>query len=279
MSEPARIWRCGTYRLDLARPLIMGIINVTPDSFSDGGEREDPFEAVVWGEELVAQGADIIDIGGESTRPGAEAVTEMAERTRVRPVVTRLAGEGVPLSIDSRHAHVAASCVEAGASIINDISGFSDAAMVDLAAATDAGVVIMHMQGEPRTMQREPHYDDVVAEVSGYLLGQATALEAAGVARERIAVDPGIGFGKSTEHNLALLRAIPELVEMGYPVLVGASRKRFIGDLTGEAKPRERLGGSVGVAVEAVRLGAHIVRVHDVKATRQALTMAAAVRG
>jgi dihydropteroate synthase len=180
----------------------------------------------------------------------------------------------VPVSIDTRHAEVARACVEAGASIINDVSGFRDRAMVEVAAGCDAGVVVMHMLGEPGTMQANPRYDDVVREVGGYLLAQATVLEAAGVARDRIAIDPGFGFGKTLVHNLELLRRLPELVELGFPVLVGLSRKRFLGEITGVAEPSERLGGSIAAALWAVSHGAAVVRAHDVGATVQALAVA-----
>jgi dihydropteroate synthase len=274
-----RVWRCSGYELGLDTPLVMGVVNATPDSFSDGGLHDDPARAVSWGEQLVAQGAGIIDVGGESTRPGSVTVSEAEELSRVRPVVGRLAAEGVPVSVDTRHASVAAACVEAGAAIINDVSGFRDPQMVEVARGCDAGVVVMHMQGEPGSMQKAPRYDDVVREVGGYLLAQAAVLEAAGVARERIALDPGIGFGKTLQHNLELLRGIPALAAYGYPVLIGVSRKRFIGEITGEAEPRERLGGSVTAAVWAVSAGAAIVRVHDVAATVQALAVAAAIEG
>ncbi len=277
MSGRATIWRCGRFELDLTEPLVMGIVNVTPDSFSDGGEHDDPLSAVAWSEQLVADGAAVLDVGGESTRPGSEAVAPAAELARVRPVVRRLAVEPLPVSIDTRHPEVAAGCLEVGASIINDVSGFRDPLMVQVAAASDAGVVIMHMLGEPKTMQSEPHYDDVVREVGGYLLAQAAVLEAAGVQRERIAIDPGIGFGKTLEHNLALLRAVPELAEFGYPVLIGASRKRFIGDITGVAEARDRVGGSIAAALAAAARGAAVLRVHDVAATVQALAVARAL--
>jgi dihydropteroate synthase len=271
------VWSCGGFELSLERPLVMGILNVTPDAFSDGGQHDDPASAVIWGERLIAEGASILDVGGESTRPGAEPVGFSAQLTRVRPVVGRFAGDPVPVSIDTRHAEVAKACVEAGASIINDISGFRDRAMVDVAVGCDAGVVVMHMLGEPGTMQKNPRYDDVVREVGGYLLAQAAVLEAAGVARERIAIDPGFGFGKTLAHNLELLRRLPELAELGYPLLVGLSRKRFLGEITGVEEPAERLGGSVAAALWAVAHGASIVRAHDVAATVQALAVATTI--
>ena len=200
-----------------------------------------------------------------------------AQLTRVRPVVGRFAGDPVPVSIDTRHAEVARACVDAGASIINDISGFRDRAMVEVAAGCDAGVVVMHMLGEPGSMQDHPRYDDVVVEVGGYLLAQATVLEAAGVARERIAIDPGFGFGKTLSHNLELLERLPEIAELGYPVVVGLSRKRFLGEITGVDEPAERLGGSIAAALWAAAHGASIVRVHDVAPTVQALAVAGAI--
>ena len=272
------IWRCGRFELPLGRPLVMGILNATPDSFSDGGMHDDPTSAVTWGDRLISEGAAILDVGGESTRPGSAQVAAAEELARVRPVVMRFgASETVPVSIDTRHAEVARACVQAGASIINDVSGFRDPAMVEVAVECDAGVVIMHMLGEPGAMQDHPRYDDVVLEVGGYLVAQAAVLEAAGVARERIAIDPGIGFGKTVAHNLALLRALPELAALGYPVLIGASRKRFIGDLTGVDVPDERLAGSLSVACWAAEHGAAILRVHDVAPTIAALAITSAL--
>jgi dihydropteroate synthase len=255
----------------------MGILNVTPDSFSDGGMHDDPASAVIWGERIIAEGASILDVGGESTRPGAEPMSATAELARVRPVVGRFAGDPIPVSIDTRHAQVARACVDAGASIINDVSGFRDRAMVDVAAGCDAGVVVMHMLGEPGNMQQSPRYNDVVLEVGGYLLAQAAVLEAAGVSRERIAIDPGFGFGKTLSHNLELLERLSEIVELGYPVVVGLSRKRFLGEITGVDEPAERIGGSIAAALAAVRAGASVVRAHDVGATVQALAVVEAI--
>jgi len=275
-----RVWHCGRFELTLSRPLVMGIVNVTPDSFSDGGRWEDPERAITRARELVLAGADIIDVGGESTRPGSDEVSSDEEARRVVPVVHALAEElAVPISIDTRHADVARRCVAAGASIINDVSGFRDPAMVELAAKCDTGLVVMHMLGEPKTMQREPHYRDVVAEVREYLGARAAVLEAAGVTRERIMLDPGIGFGKATAHNLEILRALGMTVPDGYPVLVGASRKRFIGELTGVPEPQERIAGSVAVALWSCAAGAAVVRVHDVAETVQALRMWTALGG
>lgn len=276
-SPTSRVWRCGRFEVALDQPLIMGILNVTPDSFSDGGRYDDPAAAVARAERIISEGAAILDVGGESTRPGAEAVPVAAELARVRPVVLRFAHEAVPVSVDTRHAEVASACVEAGASIINDVSGFRDRAMTDVAVASGVGVIIMHMLGEPATMQDEPHYDDVVREVGGFLVAQATMLQAAGVARERIAIDPGIGFGKTLEHNLELLRHLSELAELGFPLVVGVSRKRFIGAITGIEEPHKRLGGSLASMLFAASRGADVLRVHDVEATAQALKVQAAL--
>ncbi len=275
-----RFWRCGRFELALDRPLVMGILNVTPDSFSDGGSHEDPAAAVAHAMRMIADGSDIIDVGGESTRPGAAPVSPAEEIARVRPMVERLAEEGaVPISIDTRRADVGAACVEAGASIVNDVGGFRDPAMQELAVSTDVGVVIMHMLGEPGTMQDDPRYGDVVAEVSTFLLERATALVDAGVAPERICIDPGIGFGKTFQHNIALLRSLSTLTSHGYPLLVGASRKRFIGEITGQAEPNARLAGSLAAAMWAVSRGAAVVRVHDVAETVEHFKVRAAIEG
>lgn len=268
------IWRCGRFDLPLDRPLVMGILNVTPDSFSDGGTHADLPGALAHARALVEAGADIIDVGGESTRPGSDEVPVAEELARVVPVVSALCREfGVPVSVDTRHAEVAAACVAEGADILNDISGFEDPAMRDLAAGCNAGLVVMHMRGEPKTMQAEPVYTDVVAEVRDYLVAQAALLEGMGVARERISLDPGLGFGKTTAHNLAILRDLAVYGPLGYPLFIGASRKRFVGDITGEAVPAARMGGSVAVALWSARAGATILRVHDVRETAQALRM------
>lgn len=272
------VWRCGPHELALARPLVMGIVNVTPDSFSDGGLNHDPQAAVAAAEAMLAAGADIIDIGGESTRPGAEEVAPERELERVLPVVRSLSAAGAVVSIDTRRADVASACVAAGARIINDVSGFRHPAMVAVAAGSGAGLVVMHMRGEPRTMQEEPRYDDVVAEVAAYLSAQADHLKAAGVSEDRIALDPGIGFGKTTTHNLELLRHLDDLAMLGYPVVVGASRKRFIGEITGVTEPRARLAGSIAAAIASVERGAAVVRVHDVADTIAALALTRAIR-
>ncbi|MDR1082783.1 MAG: dihydropteroate synthase, partial [Coriobacteriales bacterium] len=265
------VWQCANHALDTSTPLVMGILNVTPDSFSDGG-RYDGFEAAcVHAQRMVEQGATIIDVGGESTRPGSDEVSIEEELARVLPVVTRLVAEGLIVSIDTRHAAVAQACVLAGAVIINDISGFRDQTMVEVAASCDAGLVVMHMLGEPKTMQTDPYYQDVVKEVCDYLCGQARMLERAGVAHERICVDPGPGFGKTFEHNLALLRQTATLALLGYPLMAAYSRKGFVGALTGVEAAAKRVAGSVTVALYAAAHGARILRVHDVAPTTQAL--------
>lgn len=274
----AQVWQCGRFTLTLSRPLVMGILNVTPDSFSDGGRYRDEAAAIEHGRELAALGAHIIDVGGESTRPGSDEVSADEEIARVVPVISELARSvEVPISADTRHARVAEACVDAGASIVNDVSGFRDPAMVEVAASCDAGLVVMHMRGEPKSMQDEPVYADVVAEVSAYLAAQARMLEGAGVAPERIALDPGLGFGKATAHNLELLRRLDEFVSLGHPLLVGASRKRFIGEVTGVTVPGQRVSGSVAVALWSALHGADILRVHDVKETLEALAMVSAL--
>jgi dihydropteroate synthase len=265
------IWKCGRFVFDLTTPVVMGILNVTPDSFSDGGMHVDVEEACRHARQMLTDGAGIIDVGGESTRPGSEEVSESEELRRVLPVVTRLADEGVTVSIDTRHSEVASAAVAAGAAIINDVSGFRDPAMRALASASDVGCVIMHMLGEPKSMQVDPCYDDVVAEVSAWLLASAAQLEMEGVSKERICIDPGPGFGKNFEHNVALLLATPRLSDLGYPLLAAWSRKRVIGDMTGLEEPAMRVGASAIVAAWAVSHGAGIVRVHDVSETVQAI--------
>jgi dihydropteroate synthase len=257
----------------------MGVINVTPDSFSDGGLFYEESQAVEQGLALAEAGADILDVGGESTRPGSEATPTGEEMDRVLPVVEALARHcSAVISIDTYKAEVAQAAVEAGAGIINDVTALGgDPAMAQTAAQTKAGLVLMHMKGEPRTMQVVPTYGDVVAEVRDFLVQRARAAQAAGVSPEAIILDPGIGFGKTLEHNLALIRNLPALAAAGYPVLLGASRKTFIGTLTGRRTPAERLWGSVGVHILGAALGADIVRVHDVAPLREALAVCDAV--
>lgn len=261
-------------------PRVMGIVNVTPDSFSDGGWLTTVEMAVAHGLRLVEQGADILDIGGESTRPGADPVAAPEESARVIPVIERLRARWAgPISIDTMKPAVARAAVAAGATMWNDVTALGHAAD-SLATAAELGcdMVLMHMRGEPRTMQADPHYDDVVAEVSGWLSARAEAAMAAGVARERIWLDPGIGFGKTAAHNLALTANLDRLAATGFPVLYGASRKRTIQTIDPTATdPGDRLGGSLALALEGARRGASILRVHDVRETVQALAVQAAV--
>ncbi len=246
----------------VVRPLVMGILNVTPDSFSDGGLFADPAAAITHGRQMFADGADIVDVGGESTRPGATPVGTEAELSRVLDVVEALSEWGT-VSIDTRSESVARSAVNAGASIINDVS----ASLEQVAAELGVGWVAMHMSGDPATMQVAPVYDDVVGEVLEYLVGRAEAAVAQGVDRERLWIDPGIGFGKTSAHNLAIIGALDEFVLSGWRVAVGASRKSFIGAITGASVPHDRLEGSLAVAMWAMRCGVGLVRVHDVHDT------------
>ena len=245
------------------RALVMGVLNVTPDSFSDGGRWFDRDAAIAHGLEMTGQGADVVDVGGESTRPGAEPVDEAEELRRVVPVVEALAPH-VRVSVDTRKRGVAEAALAAGATLLNDVT----ASLFDVAAAAGAGWVAMHMQGDPRTMQDDPRYDDVVAEVRAFLVERASAARSAGGGE--VWIDPGIGFGKNVEHNLALLAHLDELVATGFPVLVGASRKRFLGVLTGVDDPADRLEGSLAAATWAMSAGAAMVRAHDVRATVEA---------
>ena len=260
-------------------PKVWGIVNVTPDSFSDGGRHDSADAAIAHGLKLVAEGADILDIGGESTRPGAAAVSEDEEIARILPVIEGLrARADTPLSIDTMKPAVARAAVAAGASLWNDVAALTAPGAAETAAELGCQVVLMHMRGEPRTMQDDPRYDDVVAEVEAFLLARAQAAIAAGVARERIWLDPGIGFGKTVDHNLSLLAALPRLVASGYPVLLGASRKRFIAGLDPLGKDADaRLGGSLAAALAGAAAGVAAVRVHDVRETVQALTIQTAI--
>jgi dihydropteroate synthase len=258
---------------------LMGVVNVTPDSFSDGGLYFDPERAVAHGRRLAAEGADILDVGGESTRPGAEAVDEAEELRRVVPVVERLAGAGAVVSVDTSKAAVAAAALDAGAGIVNDVTALrGDPEMAALCAERGATVVLMHMLGEPRTMQDNPIYGDVVADIGDFLAARMAAALGAGVDAERIWLDPGIGFGKTAAHNMELLRRLAELGDLGRPLVIGTSRKSFIGQLDGSPADA-RLGGTIASSVLAAADGAAVVRVHDVAAMRQALTVAAAVLG
>jgi len=261
------------------RTVLMGIINVTPDSFYDGGRRLDPDRAVADGMSMVEAGADVLDIGGESTRPGAGIVSMEEELQRVLPVIQGLRRHlKVPISIDTYKAQVARAALFEGADVVNDISALRfDPQMALLVAAEKVPVVLMHMQGTPQTMQAEPRYTDVLREVQDFLVAQVRFAIEAGVDRENIIIDPGIGFGKTLEHNLTLLRGLPTLASMGQPLLVGASRKTFIGKIL-RLEPDERLEGSLAAAIAAVFGGAHIIRVHDVNETRKAIRVADAIR-
>jgi dihydropteroate synthase len=287
MSPRRPLWQVRRRALALdRRPLVMGIVNVTPDSFSDGGDFLAPDAAAAHGARLLAEGADILDVGGQSTRPqGAAAVTTEEELRRVLPVIAALAAThpDAIVSVDTVNAEVAAAAIEAGASIVNDVSGLRlDPAMASVCAAAGVGVVVMHSRGGVSDMATYEHADyggAFLETMLSELRARVQAVESAGVARDAIAVDPGIGFSKRPEHSLRALACLPRLVDWGYPVLVGASRKRFIGQLTGEARPAHRVFGSVGAAVAAYERGASVVRVHDVAATRAALDVAAAIRG
>ena len=271
MGMAAKTWRCAHFEFDLTEPIVMGICNVTPDSFSDGGEHDSVEAAVAFALEQVAAGAQIIDVGGESTRPGADEVSDEEELARVVPVVRTLADKGIAVSVDTRHARVAQAAFAAGACIINDVSGFRDVAMREVAAECNAGLVVMHMKGEPHSMQQAPAYADVVSEVEEYLLRVAHRLEEAGVDAERICLDPGVGFGKTHEHNAALLAASRRLASHGYPLMVAVSRKSYIGAVTGIKTPKGRDAASALCAAAACEDGARIARVHNVKATCAAL--------
>ena len=268
--------RLGPHRLPLDRTLVMGILNVTPDSFSDGGQHLDAAVAVARARTMVGEGADIVDVGGESTRPGAPPVSAEEELRRTLPVIEAVAAElRVPVSIDTTKPEVARRCLAAGAVMLNDIQGLRDSAMIGAAADTGAAVVIMHMKGTPQTMNEEAVYDDLIAEVCGFLQVQAAKARDAGI--ETVIVDPGIGFAKHGAHNLAVLRNVGSFASLGYPLLMGPSRKRFIGELTG-APADDRVSGTVAAVTACVLGGASIVRVHDVAACKQAVVVADAIR-
>jgi len=277
--------RCGSKLLDLSRPVVMGVLNVTPDSFSDGGRFQDVGQAVARGLELLAQGAAILDIGGESTRPGAPAVDAAEEARRILPVIERLRSQTAAIiSVDTSKPEIMTAAAAAGADLINDVRALLDPRALHAALRSGCAVCLMHMQGDPRTMQTSPSYGDVVQEVGAFLHERAQSCLAAGFAAERIVVDPGFGFGKTVEHNLQLLRQLPRLQQVAagpeqqcWPLLVGLSRKSTVGRLTGRELP-ERTAGSVALAVIAALNGAHIVRAHDVAATVDALKVVAAVK-
>ena len=270
-----RIWQAGRFEIGLDKPKIMGIVNLTPDSFSDGGVySQNAQTALAHAERLLKEGADILDIGGESTRPGADYVSPEEEWARVEPILAEVVGWGVPVSLDTRRTVIMEKALAlGGVDIINDIAALTDEGAVELLARqADTGICLMHMQGLPENMQINPKYQDVVGEVARYLKERAAECIAAGIAPQRITLDPGFGFGKNLQHNIALMRHLPELMaETGFPLLIGVSRKRMIGELTGEADVAERVHGSVAAALASVARGAQIVRVHDVKATADAL--------
>jgi dihydropteroate synthase len=268
---------CASLRLDMSRPLVMGIVNVTPDSFSDGGRHLLRDAAIAHAQQLIAEGADILDIGGESTRPGAQEVSVQEELDRVLPVIEGLRAVAVPLSIDTCKPEVMRIALAAGVHMVNDINALQQPEALAAVAASDAAVCLMHKQGHPQTMQLEPHYLDVLLEVMEFLRTRVDAVEAAGIGRDRIVVDPGFGFGKTLPHNLTLLRDLDHFSALGVPLLAGLSRKSMLGAITGQ-DVAHRLSASVAAALIAVQRGAAIVRVHDVRATCDALKIWQAVR-
>ena len=269
-------YHCGRFQLDLTIPRVMGIVNVTPDSFSDGGKFNTTDKAIQHALTLVEEGADILDIGGESTRPGATPVPLDEELKRVIPVIQGLRDVGVPLSIDTYKPEVMRAAIEAGADIVNDVCALQEPNALEIVAPSQVGICLMHMQGRPQTMQADPHYDNVVQEVAEFLASRLKAAEQAGVDRSRIVLDPGFGFGKRTAHNLTLLNEMQAIQALGQPLLVGLSRKSVLGQLLG-SNVDERLHASIAASVISVMKGASIVRVHDVKPTVDALKIVAAV--
>jgi len=275
---PRAVLQLDRFSLTLERPLIMGVVNVTPDSFSDGGRFFGTQQALEHARILIEEGADILDIGGESSRPGAEPVGLDEELRRVMPVLEQLAPGPVPVSVDTCKPDVMRRALAAGAAMVNDINALREPGALEAVAQSQAAVCLMHMQGEPRSMQRDPQYEDVVAEVTAFLAQRVKAAQQAGIARERIVIDPGFGFGKNTAHNLGLLRGLHKIAGLGQPVLVGLSRKSLFGKITG--KPvADRVSASVAAALLAVERGAALVRVHDVAATRDALLVLNAIEG
>jgi dihydropteroate synthase len=272
------VFRCGSFALPLDFPLIMGVVNITPDSFSDGGQFFSPEAAIAQATRLVEEGAALLDIGAESTRPGAQPVTEEEELHRLLPVLEAIRALPVPISVDTRRASVMKAVLAEGASMINDIEALGGPGSLEAVAATGCGVCLMHKKGDPATMQIDPHYDDVVGEVTGFLAERVQAAKAAGIDEGRLVIDPGFGFGKTATHNLALLKRLHSLTALGVPVLAGLSRKSTLGRLTGRAAG-DRLVASVTAALLAAQRGATILRVHDVGATRDALAVWRAVEG
>lgn len=270
---PARFWQCRTRRFDLSRPLIMGIVNVTPDSFSDGGEHAGFAEAIAWGRKLIADGAAILDVGGESTRPGAAEVTVEQELSRVIPVVKAFSQEGFAVSVDTSKPEVMGEALAAGAEILNDVRAFELPGAEEVAGKSGAGLILMHMQGTPKTMQNNPNYVDLIGDIETYLTGREQALRRAGADLERICWDAGFGFGKTVGHNLTLLKHTERFVASGRPYLAALSRKSFLGAVTNQPEAGKRVVSSVAAALMAVERGAQLVRVHDVAATREALSV------
>lgn len=262
--------RCAQFQLDLSRPLVMGIVNVTPDSFSDGGRYVSFSSAIAHAHQLIEDGADMLDIGGESTRPGAAEVGEQEELDRVLPVIEGLRGISLPISIDTWKPAVMCAALKAGATMVNDVNALQAEGAIQTVAASDAAVCLMHKQGSPQSMQQRPSYDDVVLEVADFMRQRIAAVQAAGVGSERIVIDPGFGFGKSLAHNLSLLRELESFTKLGLPLLAGLSRKSMLGAITGQ-DVQHRLTASVAAALIAVQNGARIVRVHDVRETVDAL--------
>jgi dihydropteroate synthase len=269
--------KCGRHELVLVRPLVMGVVNVTPDSFSDGGRYLDPAAALAHARKLIAEGADILDIGGESTRPGAQPVSEDEELARVKPLLEALRDASIPISVDTRRARVMREALRAGASMINDVEALESPGALESVASSDCAICLMHKKGDPATMQRDPRYGDVVADVKAYLAERIAAAENAGIDRSRIAIDPGFGFGKTPAHNLELLKRLDEFGSLGVPVVAGWSRKSTLGVITGKPVD-ERLAASIAAALLSVQHGANILRVHDVTETRDALALWQALR-
>lgn len=275
--DPATTWIPELRSFDLVAGMLVGVVNVTPDSFSDGGLYLDSHEAIMAGLEMYEQGAWMVDVGGESTRPGASPVATEEEINRVVPVVKGLVDSGVPVSVDTRKPEVAVRAIEAGADAINDVTGFTNPAMIDLCAAGGVGAIVMHMKGDPRSMQTNPTYRDVVREVGSFLLGRAQALEAAGVDPQSIVIDPGFGFGKTVHHNLELMNRLDEICALGYPVMLGTSRKSTLGEVSGQSDPMSRDIATATTTALGFERGARLFRVHNVVASRDALRIAAAI--
>lgn len=272
-TDKALLWQCGKFKLDLSVPKIMGILNVTADSFSDGGDFLNKDAALRQAEQLRKDGADIIDIGGQSTRPGADSISVQEEMDRVLPLVEALSSWDIPISVDTFEPKVMREALAAGASIINDVYGLRKDGALEIIGASDCGVCIMHMQGEPKNMQKNPQYADLLSEVSNFLTTQAKKLELLGVSGNRICLDPGFGFGKTVKQNFELLAEADHFVRSGYPVLYGMSRKSSLGAVTGKENPKDRLISSVTAHLIAVEKGVQIVRVHDAAAMKEALTI------